>query len=84
MYSLGGFPAIKLHGDIHVRVLVEVYEVDKSTLARMDRLEGVSHGMYVRKSVNTKYGKTYIYEWGSHTHRFPVIEGGDWKKRGEV
>ena len=84
MYNTGGFPCIKLHDDPNVEIVVEVYNCDAKPLQRMDRLEGVSHGMYKRKSIKTEWGPTWIYEWGNGVHRYPVIESGDWKKRNEV
>lgn len=84
MYSLGGFPCIKLHDDPNgPDVYIEIYECDKHTLAKMDHLEGVDHGMYRRVSIHTVYGKVYVYEWEGLVHRYPVVECGDWKKRND-
>ena len=77
MHSLGGFPAL-IEGD--KRVVIELYNVDDETFARLDRLEGYPN-FYDRKQIITSHGDTWIYfqhelSWGSEG----IIENGDWNK----
>lgn len=49
------------------KIFVEVYEIDTTTLAHTDRLEGVGSGFYQRKAVETKFGQAFIYvQTGDH------------------
>ena len=92
MYSLGGFPAITLpDGDEQPRIQVEIYEVNKDTLDRLDRLEGYPH-FYDRMEVAYNLGDgedlAWIY-WIKNLHNWadargvsqlPRIECGSWRE----
>ena len=58
LISLGAFPALVPHS---VAVEGELYEVDDDTLSKLDRLEGVEHGMYQRRTIN-------IYDMNTNEH----------------
>lgn len=76
MYSLGGFPCVRSVFPEGNEIVVEVYEVDDETFARLDVLEGFP-SFYDRKKVSTKYGDAWIYTIEREKSR-PVVEGGDW------
>lgn len=82
MYSLGGYPCVKLFGFDTSEVHGEVYETDREGLAWMDRLEGYrgvgQSNYYDRTIIETKYGDAWIYHIeNEHYHRIPV-ESGSW------
>ena len=83
IYSLGGFPGYK--SAPAGNVIVEVYEVDDATLARVDRLEGVGMGFYDRREVyawgDDLEGNVFIYEYCGKVYEDRIIPTGDWKKR---
>lgn len=57
MYHLGYYPGI-IDGKGIIKG--EVYEIDDDTLHLIDFLEGES-SLYIRKEIETEYGKTFIY-----------------------
>ena len=71
LISLGAFPAMVM-GSLAVKG--EVYEVNKDTLAGLDRLEGTANGFYkrIRIPVNNGDGEvdvwTYMYATTPMTH----------------
>ena len=77
MYSLGGFPGIKKgEGSI----AVELYEVDDTTLSRLDSLEGYRKGadntFYDRLTVTTDSGaETLIYVYMGQVDESRKVEG---------
>lgn len=80
MYSLGSFPAVTLTIP-YSQIVVEIYEVDDYTLARLNRLEGYrGEGMdnfYDRSEVQTGLGPALMY----HTQpqrRSEIVNSGDW------
>ena len=84
-----GFPAIFPNSDVHPNpVKVELITVDDETLDRLDSIEGVARGLYVRKHTDVFVKDTglvkdvWIYEGGrmldSDKGRMEVIESGDW------
>ena len=88
MFSNGGFPYVKpqLESSEHLGYPIkgEVYEVDASTLARLDRLEGVPHH-YRRENIEVQLKGEWravdIYLCYGDTSRLEEIEDGDWKAR---
>lgn len=82
MRSLGGFPGIKNGGD--TSVLMEVYEVDGSTLKSLDRLEGYREGetstFYDREVIETPFGDafTYTYVPNFNDNYNDIVDHGDW------
>lgn len=53
MVNLGSFPGVLLNGNGYIRG--ELYEVNQSTLVRLDILEGEGN-FYSRKTINVKVG----------------------------
>lgn len=87
MYSLGGFPGVKL-GDATsfdtegAKVLGEVYEIEDDTVpARLDRYEGYPN-LYGRKQVRTENGElAWVYEINPEQSPDRIIASGDWANR---
>lgn len=80
MISLGGFPGILDFGTTSIKG--EVYEVDKETLARLDRLEGHPR-WYKRTPITLNDGfevETYIYP-SDLGYGKEVIESGSWRSK---
>jgi gamma-glutamylcyclotransferase (GGCT)/AIG2-like uncharacterized protein YtfP len=78
MVSLGAYPGVVEGG--RGRVVGEVYEVNATTLARLDRLEGHPR-FYTRKWVRLVDGSEawmYVLPW-AHARRGERIPGGDWR-----
>lgn len=77
MYTHGGLPFVHNDGDTSNQVLVDVYEVDDSTLARLDRLEG-HPSWYKREQVETDaFGMAWTY-LNDEVSGLDVVESGDW------
>jgi gamma-glutamylcyclotransferase (GGCT)/AIG2-like uncharacterized protein YtfP len=84
LYDAGPFPAVlKEHKSA---VLGELYEVDDTTLARLDRLESVPH-LYRRETVLCDLHEesdaeidAFIYIWNQSPDRLKAIPGGDYKE----
>jgi len=77
MFSLGAFPYVRPTKEAN-NIVVEVYEVDENTFARLDMLEGYP-SFYDRMKIATKYGDAWIYfidEYG----KYPKVTSGDWVK----
>lgn len=87
LYSLGGFPGLRLDDLAPTWVQGEVWTVDDETLERLDRLEGVSHGFYrrVRVSVELLAGtsaEAWVYEINErHIRGCSRVASGDWSLR---
>ena len=79
LFDLGvGFPGMVEGGESSV--VVELYEVDAATLARLDRLEGVDHGLYRRVSIELADGlqvSGYLLGGGWRGEK-RAIGSGDW------
>lgn len=78
MYSLGGFPAIVPEGN--TQICIEVYRVDRETMADLDMLEGYP-SFYDRRIIDTKYGKAWIYfigEADDYMTEDRIVEHGVW------
>jgi gamma-glutamylaminecyclotransferase len=80
LVNLGPFPALVAGGEVAVRG--EVYEVDASTLAALDRLEGYP-GFYTRQPVHLDgeaTGEALAYLLApDRVAGSPEIPNGDWK-----
>lgn len=82
MYSINdAFPALKLGGNNSI--VIEVYEIDNTTLKKVDGLEGYNPqgktNLYDRKKIFTPYGESYIYIYEGNIGNSKVIESGDWE-----
>lgn len=51
LYDLGGFPALAARADDRIGVAGEIWSVNASVLARLDRFEGVHEGLYQRAPI---------------------------------
>lgn len=82
LFPLGGYPGIQ-EGD-HPLV-VEVYAVtDELLRGPLDGLEGYTEGrtptFYDRRTIDTPFGKTFIYYFVRGREGRPIIEDGNWRK----
>jgi len=83
MYSLGGFPAVSLHGD--TQIVGELYDVDDATLSRLDGLEGFrGHGernWYEREKIETNKGPAWVYtqDADQQLSSYPIVKSGVWE-----
>ena len=79
LIDLGAYPGLILTNT--QEITGEVYEVDESTLDRLDQVEGCPH-LYRREALQSEeFGDMYVYIWNRQHDNFPTIESGDWKKR---
>lgn len=75
MHSYGAYPYVT-HGN--GAVTVEVYEVDCTTMGRLDTLEGYP-SFYNRELRMTKHGEAWIYFIDDEEDDFyDKVEDGDW------
>lgn len=90
MYDVGSFPMMFKPDDSSLgsRVAVEVYEVDKHTLATLDMLEGVPN-LYNRYVINNIEGlegeNVYMYITNPEYYeevdkKCTMVKSGDWLK----
>ena len=78
LLDLGAYPGMVTGGT--TAVAGEVYEVDKETLAALDRLEG-HPTFYRRTAIRLEDGRvieTYLYQRAQGNHR--ELPGGDWRE----
>lgn len=81
LFDLGHCPGARerpSHG-----VLVEVYEVDSTGLARLDELEGYNakapeSGVYTRKRLGTRHGEAWVYLYNGPVRGCRRISRGSW------
>lgn len=81
LYDLGPYPGAKLERS--QGVLVEVYDVDGATFARLDALEGYDSaspgsGLYDRKHLETPLGKAWVYIYNHAVPSGGAIRAGAW------
>ncbi len=80
MHSLQWYPGLKLNGNHSI--MMEVYEVDETTLNNLNRLEGYYPGetstFYDRIEINTPWGKAFTYIYVKELTKESIIESGDW------
>lgn len=81
MYSLGGFPGVVENGNTAIHL--EVYEVTDEEDKHIEGLEGyreyapeTSH--YLKKEIDTEFGKASIYIYNRKANELPVVETGNW------
>lgn len=69
LVDLGAFPCVfPTYDKEQFCVKGEVYSVDAQTLSRLDHLEGVLHNHYMRQTIDTEWGRVFIYVM--HPSRF--------------
>lgn len=78
MHSLGGFPALTAGKS---SVVIELYNVNEETFARLDRLEGYPT-FYNRREIPTSRGNAWVYYMATIPKRdnIKVVAGGDWSE----
>ncbi len=81
LYDLGSFPGARKARS--GGVLVEVYEVDDRTMARLDELEGYNasapeRGEYTRECMVTRYGEVWVYLYNGLVRGHRRIAQGSW------
>lgn len=83
MIDLGGFPGLinYLPG---VAIKGEVYEVNDTVMARLDRLEGYhsdnpTGGLYNRQEINTEFGEAIVYIYNNRYRADRFVTTGDWR-----
>lgn len=81
LYDLGPYPGAKLERS--QGVLIEVYEVDGPTFARLDALEGYDTaspdmGLYDRKLLDTPLGRAWVYIYNHAVSKGGEIRVGGW------
>ena len=81
LYTLGGFPGLKLVGK--TGIVMEVYEVDDQTAKRVDQLEGYNinsknNSFYDKIIIDTPYGEAGVYIYVSPISEDRLVERGDW------
>lgn len=73
MVALRGYPGVVPGGNS--AVAGEVYQLDRATLARLDRLEDVPRE-YTREAIRTPFGEAWIYLYRGRAGR--VLPSGRW------
>lgn len=77
------WPGLKTNGS--TSILLEIYEVSHDSLKNIDYYEGFNMldpylNIYTRISIDTPFGKCFIYEHNRLNANKPLIECGDWLK----
>ncbi len=84
MHVVGACPAMKPGEDEDDKCVIELWELEltkkekKEVLGEMDRVEGVSDGLYERGYIDTPRGKALIYFYCGDVTGAPVVQ--DWMK----
>lgn len=85
MFSLGGFPGVRLDESSAFTFTAEIIEVDDDTLAGLDCYEGYyeddhTHSLYIRRRYTDLDAGVdgWIYEYNHDTGGLPTVESGDW------
>jgi gamma-glutamylcyclotransferase (GGCT)/AIG2-like uncharacterized protein YtfP len=86
LYNVGGgaYPAAVI-SEKGRHIEGELYEVDDEGMKRLDWLEGVSHGLYARKSIQVikeddSQETAIIYIFERSTERLTPYNGSSWKQ----
>jgi gamma-glutamylcyclotransferase (GGCT)/AIG2-like uncharacterized protein YtfP len=81
LYGLGAYPGVARGG--RTAIAGEVYELDRTGLARLDRLEDYPR-LYDRVLIPSPYGRAWIYVYRGLVRDRPVIGSGDWRALSEA
>lgn len=81
MFDVGMYPAIKESGN--TSIILEIYRIDENILKRLDILEGYDPEdpdscYYVRTTINTPFGESFIYTFPHDTSYYKQVQNGDW------
>lgn len=83
MYTCGGFPGLKEHGN--TAIVLEVYAVTEHEAKRVDSLEGYYEDreatFYDKKRIDTPWGNASIYIYVGELPESRLIASGDWINR---
>lgn len=87
LYDLGSYPGLKKEGD--TSITIEVYEVDLTTLQRINNLEGYNpssskNDFYDRELIETPYGDAFLYFYVPNIEESKKIEHGNWVAHCEI
>ncbi|MBF4246222.1 gamma-glutamylcyclotransferase [Vibrio anguillarum] len=77
LYDLGPYPGLTQGQQ---SIAGEVYRVDEQTLAKLDILEDIPIE-YRRETIETPFGRAWIYLYQDHSRLTAVINSGDWCQR---
>jgi gamma-glutamylcyclotransferase (GGCT)/AIG2-like uncharacterized protein YtfP len=80
MFDLGEYPAVIAQGTSSITG--EVYEIDATLLARLDRYEEYPV-VYTRQAVSTLWGDAWVYLLVEVPADVRVIGHGDWRRQNE-
>lgn len=81
LFDLGPYPGARRKPSLGV--LVEVYEVGDTGLARLDELEGYNpkapeRGLYTRQRLSTRHGDAWVYLYNGSVRGCRRISRGSW------
>ncbi len=81
LYDLGPCPGARKARSSGV--LVEIYEVDDPTMARLDELEGYNasapeRGEYTRERMTTRFGDAWVYLYNGSVRGCRRMAQGSW------
>ena len=81
MFSLGSFPGVIEKGNTAIHL--EVYEVTDEEDTHIEGLEGyrkhdLAHSFYLKKEIDTEFGKASMYIYNGMSSELPVVETGNW------
>ena len=76
LYALGGYPG--LVGGGRTAISGEVYRVNQAGLCMLDRLEDYPR-LYLRRLIQTRFGRAWVYLYRGVVKDRAVIESGDWR-----
>lgn len=85
MHSVGGmYPAlVEVDPGKGVQIKGELYEVSDECLKQLDRVEGISSGLYSRKTVSLyspELEGVFVYIWGNRG-KLGADCGNEWKNK---
>jgi gamma-glutamylcyclotransferase (GGCT)/AIG2-like uncharacterized protein YtfP len=81
LYHLGAYPGAKRKRQSTIEV--EIYQVDRQQLARLDRLEAFHPRQphrceYLRESVSTRFGRAWLYLYNRPVKPVQRLPSGRW------
>jgi len=76
LYALGGYPGLVGGGGTAVRG--EIYRINQADLRMLDRLEDYPR-LYLRRLIQTPFGRAWVYLYRAAVRDHAVIESGDWR-----
>jgi len=80
LVNVGTYPGLLKGTDTRRSIQGEVWEIRPDTLPRLDRIEGVDEGLYVRRPIvllTPEFGRVEAYFYARPTHGLPDC-GENW------